>query len=153
MPVMFSNEIGGEARVAERAVHDAMVTANREMFWPATLLDCLPCKGRKRAMRATLGGLMAGQLAARLARPREDWPSDMLARMLGLHLADRAAWSLATVRDECMTAFLAGQETTAATLMSGDAISEKPGTDCKGFFNYFCHSGHSEVTEKVKIFG
>jgi len=37
--------------------------------------------------------------------------------------------------------------------MSEDAISEKLGTDCKGFFHYFCHSWHSEVTEKVKIFG
>lgn len=38
-------------------------------------------------------------------------------------------------------------------LLSGDAISEKSGADCKGFFHYFCHTRHSEVTEKVKIFG
>ena len=39
------------------------------------------------------------------------------------------------------------------TRFVGDAISEKSGTDCKGVFHYFCHTGHSEVTEKVKIFG
>jgi hypothetical protein len=38
-------------------------------------------------------------------------------------------------------------------LVSGDAINEKSRTDCKGFFHYCCHIRHSEVTEKVKIFG
>ena len=37
--------------------------------------------------------------------------------------------------------------------VSSDAISEKSGTDCKGFFQYFCHPAHSDVTEKMKIFG
>jgi superfamily II DNA helicase RecQ len=46
-----------------------------------------------------------------------------------------------------------GRHASCAVLMSEDAISEKLGTDCKGFFHYFCHSWHSEVTEKVKIFG
>jgi hypothetical protein len=40
-----------------------------------------------------------------------------------------------------------------ATGLSGDAINEKSRTDCKGFFHYCCHIRHSEVTEKVKIFG
>lgn len=37
--------------------------------------------------------------------------------------------------------------------VSDDAISEKPGVDCKSFFQYFCHSMRSEVTEKVKSLG
>jgi cytochrome P450 len=48
--------------------------------------------------------------------PQADWPQDLLTRLLALHVADPQAWPLRAVRDECMTAFLAGHETTAATL-------------------------------------
>jgi cytochrome P450 len=116
MRMMFSSEIGADARAAQHAVHEAMVMANREMFWPASWPDWVPWQGRKRAVKATLAQLIARQVEARLAMPREDWPADMLARLLQLHLADREAWPLGAVRDECMTAFLAGHETTAATL-------------------------------------
>lgn len=116
MRLMFSNDIGREARTAEHAVHEALVTANREMFWPASWPDWMPWQGRKRAAKATLAALVARQLDARLAMPRGDWPADMLTRLLQLHLDDPAAWPLSAVRDECMTAFLAGHETTAATL-------------------------------------
>ena len=116
MRMMFSNEIGAEARAAEQAVHDAMVIANREMFWPASWPDWMPWKRRKRVMRATLMRLIARQIEARLALPNDAWPADMLARLLQLHLDDPVAWPLTAVHDECMTAFLAGHETTAATL-------------------------------------
>lgn len=116
MRMMFSSEIGREARAAEQAVHEALVIGNAEMFWPASWPDWMPWKGRKRAMLRTLKGLIARHVDARLALPLEDWPSDLLTRLLRLHRADPAAWPLSAVRDECMTAFLAGHETTAATL-------------------------------------
>ncbi len=116
MRMMFSSAIGGEARSMEAVVHEALVEGNAEMFWPASAPDWLPWKRRKRAVRARLTGLVDHHLAARLAMPPADWPADLLSRLLALHRADPAAWPLAAVRDECMTAFLAGHETTAASL-------------------------------------
>ena len=116
MRMMFSSAIGGDARSAERAVHDAMLAGNAEMFWPASWPDWMPWKRRKRAVRTLLTGLIDRHLQARLALPAEAWPSDLLTRLLALHLVDGAAWPLDAVRDECMTAFLAGHETTAASL-------------------------------------
>jgi len=116
MRMMFSSEIGAEARTAERAVHEALAMANREMFWPASWPDWMPWQGRKRAVKAALAELVARQVEARLALPVAAWPADMLARLLQLHLLDPAAWPLAAVCDECMTAFLAGHETAAVTL-------------------------------------
>lgn len=116
MRMMFSSEIGEDARAAETAVHEALVIGNAEMYWPASLPDWMPWKRRKRAMLATLKGLIARHVEARLALPLEAWPADLLDRLLRLHRADPAAWPLSAVRDECMTAFLAGHETTAATL-------------------------------------
>jgi len=116
MRMMFSSEIGIDARRAEGAVHEALVMANREMFWPASWPDWMPWNGRKRAVKATLAELVTRQVEARLAMPVEAWPADMLARLLHLHRQEPAAWPLRAVVDECMTAFLAGHETTAVTL-------------------------------------
>jgi cytochrome P450 len=116
MRMMFSSEIGTDARAAEAAVHEALVIGNAEMYWPASWPDWMPWKRRKRAALATLKGLIARHVKARLALPVEAWPADLLDRLLRLHRTDPVAWPLGAVRDECMTAFLAGHETTAATL-------------------------------------
>lgn len=116
MRMMFSSEIGMDARAAEAAVHEVLVIGNAEMYWPASWPDWMPWKRRKRAALATLKGLIARHVAARLALPVEAWPADLLDRLIRLHRADPVAWPLDAVRDECMTAFLAGHETTAATL-------------------------------------
>ncbi len=65
---------------------------------------------------AVLRGLIERHVAARLALAPDAWPADLLTRRLSLHLEDPADWPLRAVRDECMTAFLAGHETSAATL-------------------------------------
>ena len=116
MRMMFSSQIGDEARSMEAAVHAALVEGNAEMFWPASWPDWMPWKRRKRAVRAQLTGLVERHVQARLALPLEAWPADLLSRLLELHRADSQAWTLDAVRDECMTAFLAGHETTAASL-------------------------------------
>lgn len=114
--MMFSSEIGIEARATEAAVQEALVAANAEMFWPASAPDWLPWKRRKRQVRAMLTELIERHIRARLALPPEAWPQDLLSRLLALHRQDVAAWPLSAVRDECMTAFIAGHETTAASL-------------------------------------
>ena len=116
MRQMFSSEIGDEARSMEAAVHAALVEGNAEMFWPASWPDWMPWKRRKRAVRAQLTHLIDRHVQARLAIPLPSWPADLLSRLLELHRADGKAWPLEAVRDECMSAFLAGHETTAASL-------------------------------------
>ena len=114
--MMFSSEIDADARLAERAVHDTAVAANAEMFWPASWPDAMPWKRTKRRAIKVLKNLIERHIQARLALARNAWPADMLSRLMALHLDNAKDWPLQAVRDECMTAFMAGHETTAATL-------------------------------------
>ena len=113
---MFSGAIGDDARCAEKAVHDLLVEANAELYWPANWPDWLPWKRARRQGLKLLHALIDRHIDARMKRAFDTWPDDMLSRLLKLHRQDAAAWPLAAVRDECMTAFLAGHETTAASL-------------------------------------
>ncbi len=114
--MMFSSETDADSRLAERAVHDAGVAANAEMYWPASWPDAMPWKRTKREAIRVLKRLIDRHIQARLALAPAAWPADVLSRLLGLHLENGVEWPLQAVRDECMTAFLAGHETTAATL-------------------------------------
>jgi cytochrome P450 len=114
--MMFSSEIDEDARIAEQAVHEASVAGNAEMYWPASWPDWMPWKMAKRQAIGVLNGLIDRHIQARLALTRAAWPGDLLSRLLALHLDDPDAWPLKAVRDECMTTFLAGHETAAATL-------------------------------------
>lgn len=114
--MMFSSEIGAEARSIEAAVHEALAQGNAEMFWPASAPDWLPWKRRKREVRAILTGLIERHIGARLDLPHDEWPRDLLSHLLELHRQAPMHWPLSAVRDECMTAFIAGHETTAASL-------------------------------------
>lgn len=116
MQTLFSSGIGDDARLAEHAVHAALVAADKEFYWPASWPDWMPWKRRKRNAVAALRALVERHLLARLRLPQDAWPDDLLTRLLGLHRQDAIAWPLQAVRDECMTAFLAGHETSAATL-------------------------------------
>ena len=114
--MMFSSDIDADARLAERAVHTVSVAGNKEMFWPASWPDAMPWKRSKRAALALLRGLIERHVRARLALAKAEWPDDLLTCLLTLHLENPAEWSLEAVRNECMTAFIAGHETAAATL-------------------------------------
>jgi cytochrome P450 len=113
---MFSSEIDADARQAERAVHTVSVAANKEMFWPASWPDAMPWKRSKRQAMTVLRSLIERHVGARLALAREGWPDDLLTCLLTLHLAHSDECTLQVVCDECMTTFLAGHETAAATL-------------------------------------
>ncbi|TFW17226.1 cytochrome P450 [Massilia arenosa] len=116
MRQMFSSAAGDDARAAEQAVHIVSRAADKELYWPASLPTWLPSQKPKRDAMRTLTGLIGRHIDQRLAQPGADWPDDLLSRLLHLHQQDPASWPLQAVRDECMTAFLAGHETTAATL-------------------------------------
>lgn len=112
----FSARIGEDAAAIEQAVRAALVTANKELYWPASWPAWVPWKRAKRQTLATLDALIHHHLNARLALPENAWPDDVLSRLLQLHRQQPEAWPLKAVRDECITAFLAGHETAAATL-------------------------------------
>jgi len=114
--MMFSSEIDEDARMAERAVHETAVAGNAELYWPASWPDWMPWKRAKRQAIGVLNGLIDRHVQARLKLARQAWPEDLLTRLLELHREDPVAWPLTAVRDECMTTFLAGHETAAATL-------------------------------------
>ncbi|MBY0243738.1 MAG: cytochrome P450 [Burkholderiaceae bacterium] len=114
--MVFSSDIAAEASAAAQALHDVSVAANGEFFWPFNPPRWLPSQRAKHRGMAFLDSLVERQIAARLQLARDAWPDDLLARLLALHAADPAAWPLRAVRDECMTTFLAGHETAAATM-------------------------------------
>jgi cytochrome P450 len=114
--MLFSSPLGEDAGPVAEAVHRLGVAANSEFYWPASWPDAMPWKRAKRAALALLRGLIERHVRARAAVPPSAHPDDLLTRLLRLHRDDPAAWPLQAVRDECMTAFLAGHETVAATL-------------------------------------
>ncbi|NTZ82886.1 cytochrome P450 [Burkholderia metallica] len=116
MRTMFSDTIGDDARAAEEAVRAVSAAADAEFYQPASTPDWMPWKRGKARATAVLNGLIDRQLRARVDMPERTWPDDLLSRLLRLHRADARKWPLQAVRDECMTAFLAGHETTAGAL-------------------------------------
>jgi cytochrome P450 len=116
MNVIFSSDIGDDARSAELAVRTVIDEANAEMFWPVSAPNFMPWKHPKRAALATLNRLIDKNIKSRLNEHQTTWPDDLLSAVLRLHQDDKFAWPMDAVRDECMTAFLAGHEAVAATL-------------------------------------
>ena len=110
----------GEAVVAEAswAVHELGKVAMGEMYVPVSAPLWTPWKrGKRRALRA-LDALIRGHLGGRRERARrgEPPPDDLLAMLMSLRDADGAPLDDTALRDECMTTFLAGHETSAAAL-------------------------------------
>lgn len=116
LQMTFSSGVGRDAQVAEQAIRVTSAAANAEFYWPASWPNWAPWKRAKRRALTDLNRLVERHLQARLSMPLERRPDDLLTRLLRLHDEDPSAWPLQAVRDECMTTFLAGHETTAATL-------------------------------------
>ena len=130
---LFSADLGEQANAMAEAVHTVSVAANREFYWPVSWPTWVPWKRPQHRALRYLQHVIETQVKARLAahrsrvvpgvepdhrpaNPPADRTADQLERLLALHRADPQAWPLRTVRDECMTAFLAGHETVAASL-------------------------------------
>ncbi|POZ60985.1 cytochrome P450 [Chromobacterium alticapitis] len=115
--MMFSSGMGEDAAQAEKAVHTLMVASTDELWRPASLPDWMPWQWERRRARLLLNALIERHLQARLAQSPDDWPEDLLSRLLCLHRQQPQDWPLQAIRDECKTAFLAGHETVAASLV------------------------------------
>jgi len=115
---LFSSEASDEAVAAERAVRILTHVAMDEMFWPWTLPDWLPLPGkaRKRWALRTLDELVRRHIRARRADHGEH--ADLLAMLMSARDEAEPGRSLSDeeVRDQCMTIFQAGHETTATAL-------------------------------------
>ncbi|BDT67360.1 putative cytochrome P450 132 [Comamonadaceae bacterium OS-1] len=109
-----------EALAAARAVQTISRDGMQAMFWPASLPDWLPHKWPVRQARHQLDALVRRHIdqrrqEAQAGRPAQD---DLLGMLLAARddQGDQGALSDQEVRDQCMTIFLAGHETTAAAL-------------------------------------
>jgi len=114
--LMFSDQLGEDARLVQNAVRAVSEAANTDFYWPASSPDWVPWKRARREALRVLRDLIDRHLQARLRMPDDAWANDLLTRLLCLHRENPQTWPLQAVRDECMTTFLAGHETAAATL-------------------------------------
>lgn len=117
---LFSRADVGASTVsaqAAEAVHVLGVEAMAEMYWPANAPLWAPWKAAKRRALRTLEQLVRGELARRQALPEGAVPpEDLLQMLLGLRDEQGQALDEQALRDECMTIFLAGHETSASAL-------------------------------------
>ncbi len=122
---LFSQEITPAVRqqavAAEHAVRVISRAGMEAFYWPASLPDWLPHKWKLGHAKRVLDGLVRHHISQR----RQTHPSaphhDLLAMLLavrdeGDEGGDGGTLSIEEVRDQCMTIFLAGHETTAAAL-------------------------------------
>ncbi|WP_370682550.1 cytochrome P450 [Comamonas sp. GB3 AK4-5] len=114
MRLVFSLPIGEHGAQAQHSLRVLSHAADREFYWRWHWPDFMPWKKAKRETKAWLHGFIDRQVQARLQM--KEGPEDLLGRLLALHREQPQTWSLQAVRDECMTAFLAGHETVASTL-------------------------------------
>lgn len=122
MRTLFSSDAHQDALVAEQAVGVITRVGMEEMFWAFTLPDWMPHKSRKRWAKRTLDELIWRHIRERRAAPGarqgDGGDDDLLAMLTGIRdeEGDGRGLSDTEVRDQCMTIFLAGHETTAAAL-------------------------------------
>lgn len=111
---LFGDEGGGSAGEIAGAVATVEAWTARR-FWAVVDPELIPSPGRRRYRRAlaALDREIYGLIARRRADP--DARDDLLARLVRAHDADGEA-SDRQLRDEVMTLYLAGQETTANAL-------------------------------------
>lgn len=111
---LFSRSDEAQGRAAAEAVHVLSVVAMGEFYWPVSSPLWAPWKAPKRRALATLDGFIRRELAR---RREDDTPhDDLLDMMIRARDPEGRGFDEGGLRDECMTTFLAGHETTAAAL-------------------------------------
>lgn len=120
MRVEFSRPAGQLAQEVERAVNLLTRIDMKKMFVPFTLPDWMPNKGEERRCRRILDNLVWSNIRERQEELKRGEPAkdDLLGTLLAWRGEDGQEPPLEDqeVRDQCMTLFLGGHDTTAATL-------------------------------------
>jgi cytochrome P450 len=113
---LFSADVERQAREVGEALTDVISSFWLLMLPFSRLLERLPIPRlrRSRAARARLDRIIYGMIAERRASGRDY--GDLLSMLLLAQDEDRGGMSDRQVRDEAMTIFLAGHETTANAL-------------------------------------
>jgi cytochrome P450 len=114
---LLSTDPSSEADVVGRAVSLLLASANERILSPFDFLEALPTPKNLalRRAQADLDRVVYGAIAAR--RRSAERPSDLLSLFMDARDEDTGeAMSDVQLRDEVMTMFLAGHETTASTL-------------------------------------
>ncbi len=105
---------------AIRAVATLSSVGMQEMFLPMSAPDWMPHKSKKRCAKKMLAGLIRSHILARRAQSptQSAEANDVLAMLLSVRdeQGDSKGLSDEEIRDQCMTIFLAGHETTALAL-------------------------------------
>jgi cytochrome P450 len=104
------------ARNIEVALQTVGRAGNRAFYYPFDLPDWLPWNWRFANAKRYLDRVIREHIRQRVARPEHEWPDDILTHLPQVTDETGHRWTIQNVRDECMTLFLAGHETTAATL-------------------------------------
>jgi cytochrome P450 len=115
---LCSRSSDAQSQAAADAVHVLGEEGMKEFFWPVSAPLWAPWKAAKRRAIQTLNEVIWGALNERLSPQGQDLApkNDLLAMLLTLRDEQGQPLSPQALRDECMTIFLAGHETTAAAL-------------------------------------
>jgi cytochrome P450 len=114
---MFSTDVGDQTDVLCEAFDNGLEYLNQHMFNPLPFIDKLPTATNRRFKHslALLNEVMYGLINAR--RNSGDNPGDLLSMLLQARDEETGeGMSDEQIRDEVLTIFFAGHETTASTL-------------------------------------
>jgi cytochrome P450 len=133
---LFSQRIDDSHRAEALAAEQAVRTISREgmeaFFWPASLPDWMPHKWTARRAKQMLDGLVRRHIRQRRQAGGTE-QNDLLAMLMAVRDdsdagGDGGVLNDEEIRDQCMTIFLAGHETTAAALTWwGHTMARHPG--------------------------
>jgi cytochrome P450 len=131
---LFGVDAGGQAEEVGRALHDAMGTFGQRFFRVLRIPERVPTPGNLRIRKAIrrLDAILYGIIQQRRA---EGGQKDLLSILLqARHDGDGSRMNDKQLRDEAMTLFLAGHETTALVLAWG----------------WYLLAQHADVVEKLQ---
>jgi cytochrome P450 len=131
---LFGADAAGQARAVGQALHEAMGTFNRRFFRVLRIPESVPTPGNLRIRKAIrrLDAILYELINQRRAEGEQN---DLLSILLhARHESDGTGMTDKQLRDEAMTLFLAGHETTALALSWG----------------WYLLAEHPEVGEKLE---
>jgi cytochrome P450 len=116
---LFGADVTGQSGAVGRALHEAMGTFSQRFFRMIRIPESVPTPGNLRIRRAVrrLDAILYGLINQRRAEGEQN---DLLSILLhARHESDGTGMTDQQLRDEAMTLFLAGHETTALALTWG----------------------------------
>jgi cytochrome P450 len=105
-----------EAAQIEKALRLISEYGNQAFYYPVDLPDWMPWKWPVARAKRFLDRFIRTHISLRVVMPQEHWPADILTQLMKLRDQQGKPLSAQELRDECMTLFLAGHDTTAASL-------------------------------------